>query len=302
MDIQEVFDAGTGGIAVPGRSQVAVFQPQSVKSDQAQGDAVIAFARRLKDWVLLARAVAQQIEDQQALVAWWQETVTVNHGGDRKIEFADRGLLLGGRRGTHRHHQAASLPLGEVPAISRPLPRGAVRRHLPQGDGRGGRAQPPCPVQRRERLVHSGAEHLHAARDVLGGIDLDPATSAAAQETIQATACFTEADDGLGRDWYGRVLINPPYDQPHIANFVSKMVEEYDAGRTRLAIMLTHNYTDTAWFHKAAPLPTRSASREAESSSPTPTVTSPRRRKARRSSTTATTSRRSLGFSALSGG
>jgi hypothetical protein len=40
--------------------------------------------------------------------------------------------------------------------------------------------------------------------------------------------------------------------QPHIAHFVEKLVTEYHEGRTTAAILLTHNYTDTAWFHHAA--------------------------------------------------
>jgi hypothetical protein len=50
----------------------------------------------------------------------------------------------------------------------------------------------------------------------------------------------------------GRVWLNPPYAQPAILHFVTKLLEEYTAGRTTAAILLTHNYTDTAWFHLAA--------------------------------------------------
>jgi hypothetical protein len=48
------------------------------------------------------------------------------------------------------------------------------------------------------------------------------------------------------------VWLNPPYAQPLIAQFVSKMVIERMASHVTAAIMLTHNYTDTAWFHEAA--------------------------------------------------
>ena len=46
--------------------------------------------------------------------------------------------------------------------------------------------------------------------------------------------------------------MNPPYAQPHIANFIEKLASEYEAGRVTEAIALTHNYTDTQWFHRAA--------------------------------------------------
>jgi hypothetical protein len=48
------------------------------------------------------------------------------------------------------------------------------------------------------------------------------------------------------------VWLNPPYAQPLIAEFVSKMIVERAVRRVTAAIMLTHNYTDTAWFHEAA--------------------------------------------------
>lgn len=95
-------------------------------------------------------------------------------------------------------------------------------------------------------------EYLDAARDVLGAIDLDPASSIAAQAKVQARKFYTEADNGLSQPWAGRVWLNPPYAQPHIANFVARMVSEVRSGNVSAGIMLTHNYTDTAWFHEAA--------------------------------------------------
>lgn len=94
--------------------------------------------------------------------------------------------------------------------------------------------------------------YIEAARQVLGMIDLDPASNAKAQETVRAERFFTKDDDGLKLDWSGRVWLNPPYAQPFIAHFVEKMVAERSAGRVDAAIMLTHNYTDTTWFHAAA--------------------------------------------------
>jgi phage N-6-adenine-methyltransferase len=96
------------------------------------------------------------------------------------------------------------------------------------------------------------AEYIAAARAVLGAIDLDPATHEQAQEIVRAANYFTKADDGLKQEWHGRVWLNPPYVQPEIALFVSKLCSERAAGRVTAAIMLTHNYSDTAWFMQAA--------------------------------------------------
>ena len=93
--------------------------------------------------------------------------------------------------------------------------------------------------------------YIEAARSVMGAIDLDPATCAFAQQTVKAAEFFTKEDDGLAVDWFGRVWLNPPYSQPHIMQFVSKLAEEVDASNVEQAILLTHSHTDTSWFHRA---------------------------------------------------
>src|SRR5262249_58304497 len=102
-----------------------------------------------------------------------------------------------------------------------------------------------------ENEWYTPGEYIEAARTVLGEIDLDPATSEYAQSAIGAARYFTKDDDGLSKEWHGRVWLNPPSAQPAIAHFVAKMIQEYGAGRVTTAIMLTHNYSDAAWFQDA---------------------------------------------------
>jgi phage N-6-adenine-methyltransferase len=94
------------------------------------------------------------------------------------------------------------------------------------------------------------SEYIEAARAVLGDIDLDPASSAQAQEIVRAAAFFSKQNNGLVQEWHGRLWVNPPFAQPLIAQFISKLVAERVAGHITAAIVLTHNYTDTAWFHE----------------------------------------------------
>lgn len=103
-----------------------------------------------------------------------------------------------------------------------------------------------------ENEWYTPQEYLEAARAALGGIDLDPATSETAQAKVKAANIFTKETDGLKQEWHGKVWLNPPYAQPFIAEFVSKLVAEKTDGHVESAILLTHNYTDTAWFHEAA--------------------------------------------------
>lgn len=94
-------------------------------------------------------------------------------------------------------------------------------------------------------------KYLDAAIEVMGAIDLDPASSERAQAHVQATTYFTMHTDGLIQHWHGRVFLNPPYAMPHVKNFVNKLVDSYTAGHIDEAILLTNNATDTEWFHAA---------------------------------------------------
>jgi phage N-6-adenine-methyltransferase len=103
-----------------------------------------------------------------------------------------------------------------------------------------------------ENEWYTPTEWLDRARAVLGGFDLDPASSRRAQRTVKAEKFFTLDTDGLTKQWHGRVWMNPPYAQPAIGDFAEKLAAEFEAGRVTSAIALTHNYTDTRWFHRLA--------------------------------------------------
>ena len=95
---------------------------------------------------------------------------------------------------------------------------------------------------------YTPAEYIEAAREVLGAIDLDPASSPLANETVGAARYYMEEDNGLIREWHGRVWLNPPYGKGS-GLFTTKLVEEYAAGRATAAILLLNAYGfDSAWF------------------------------------------------------
>jgi ParB family chromosome partitioning protein len=94
-------------------------------------------------------------------------------------------------------------------------------------------------------------EYIEAAREVLGGIDLDPASSAIAQQTVQAERFYTAEDDGLSQDWRGRVWLNPPYNVDLVGRFVAKLCAHVQAGDVPAAVLLTNNATETRWFQEA---------------------------------------------------
>lgn len=103
-----------------------------------------------------------------------------------------------------------------------------------------------------ENEWYTPPEYIEKAKAVLGEIDLDPASSEAAQAVVGAAAFFGKEADGLANEWHGRIWLNPPYAQPLIADFMAKLVDEYWAGHIQEALALTHNYTDTSWFQDTA--------------------------------------------------
>lgn len=95
-----------------------------------------------------------------------------------------------------------------------------------------------------------------AARDVLGTIDLDPASNAEAQKWIKADEYYSseKKQDGLKLKWYGNIWLNPPYKNEG-GNVVSslwgeRLIREYRSGDVKSAILLITSVVDRVWFQK----------------------------------------------------
>ena len=91
-------------------------------------------------------------------------------------------------------------------------------------------------------------KYIEMARAVLGEIELDPASSETANKTVKADCFYTEQDDGLSKQWRGKVWMNPPYGTDLIGKFTEKFADEYTAGSITEGIVLVNNATETAWF------------------------------------------------------
>lgn len=98
---------------------------------------------------------------------------------------------------------------------------------------------------------------IDCARSFLGAIDLDPASSALANETVRAMTWYDVEQDGLAQRWHGRVWMNPPYARGLIERFVERLMESHLAGDVPEALILVNNATDTRWFHHLQSAPHR---------------------------------------------
>lgn len=91
-------------------------------------------------------------------------------------------------------------------------------------------------------------EYIEAARDVIGTIDLDPASSEIANQSVRATTFYSADDDGLSFDWRGKVWMNPPYASELIGRFAAKFARHVQQGDITAGIVLVNNATETVWF------------------------------------------------------
>lgn len=142
---------------------------------------------------------------------------------------------------TFEAHIAATKDAGEE-LTTASLMRAAERPHVAHNSG--------------ENEWYTPREFIDAARTVLGRIDLDPATSERANEVVQAEFIYTAEDDGLSKDWGGRVWMNPPYAAELIGRFTEKLKAEYLAEHVIAAICLVNNATETQWFQSLASVAT----------------------------------------------
>jgi len=168
----------------------------------------------------------------------------------RAVETAPNGKV------TAAHVEATAktfLPPNATPVKLQPTQAAGVRTlvtpYVPSDDVRFVPAEPPDDDEVEEE--QSGDEYytpeyiIDAARAVLGGIDLDPASCERAQGVVQAGEYYSREENGLTKTWRGSVWLNPPFSKP--SPFVMKMIEEYEAGNVESAIVLTNNSTETRW-------------------------------------------------------
>lgn len=101
---------------------------------------------------------------------------------------------------------------------------------------------------------HTPDDLLNLAREILGGIDTDPASCSEAQDRVRAGRWFGPVENGLAQPWAGRVWLNPPFSA--IAEWVATAAERLLSPDGPDAILLCcHANTDAAWWHNLRGFP-----------------------------------------------
>lgn len=99
--------------------------------------------------------------------------------------------------------------------------------------------------------AHTGYEDWYTPDHILQSvkniftIDLDPASSIIANQTVGAKKFYTKEDDGLSKPWSGNVFINPPYTRGVMPGFAEKLLNEYNNGNIQQGIILVNAVIDT---------------------------------------------------------
>lgn len=90
--------------------------------------------------------------------------------------------------------------------------------------------------------------YIEMARQVLGSIDLDPASNSLPQGWINATRWYSQEENGLTQRWAGRVWLNPPFNDT--ALWVRRLGHEYVHGDVTAAVLLVNSAHGYKWYEQ----------------------------------------------------
>jgi phage N-6-adenine-methyltransferase len=244
--------ARSTAIARRPRGDLTRYDPQKGLKTIALAEAAVSHYARAKDATGLTKAIRLKLTEQAKFVEWWDTAAEKHTGarGDKRPNAERRSrsatALKAGTNGLpqrytiDRWRQKLADPARFETAFQhasaryvRILEFQSIDAQLKASDS---------------NEWYTPAQYLDAARRVLGAFDLDPASNPTANRDVQAERYFSIEDDGLSREWRGRIWLNPPYGGLSGA-FVARLVEQFAAGLVVAAVLLVNsNSTDASWF------------------------------------------------------
>jgi len=96
---------------------------------------------------------------------------------------------------------------------------------------------------------------IDAAREAMGSIDLDPASSLEANDRIRADKIFTPKDNGLSQSWFGNVWLNHPFSRADNPLWIDKLIKEFYSPMVSRCCCITYAATSEAWFRPLMDFP-----------------------------------------------
>jgi hypothetical protein len=108
-------------------------------------------------------------------------------------------------------------------------------------------------------------EIIENVRNILGTIDLDPASCEIAQKTVKAGTYWKIDEDGYHREWFGKVFINPPYLADKLGKYgeskkttatkywMEKALDQIATNPNVIEIIMLVNRSDASWYYDLIP-------------------------------------------------
>lgn len=140
-------------------------------------------------------------------------------------------------RNNGRRSQVNTDPVPDAPATFTPIRRGEEDNGYTTFEGAEG--------------TYIAPEIVEAMVICLGKIDLDPCAGRHSGAEIPAGESLGPDIDGLTCEWNGRIGLTPPYGHM-IRYWISRLCEEYSAGRTVAAVAIVPARTDDRWWTEIA--------------------------------------------------
>ena len=218
------------------------YKPEHGLKTIALAETAERYFKRAKDADKLYEAIEAKLTEQRKFVLWWDGSGFNKGGKPSQISDSKAGKNGVPDRSTISRWRArlkddakfnATLDATKAKCIAL-CEAIASDVHVSQNSG--------------ENEWYTPEIYITAARETLGTIDLDPASSLEANEIVRAKAFYTSKDDGLTKQWHGNVWMNPPYAKGLIERFAEKLVQSCVAGTVPAAVVLVNNATETDWF------------------------------------------------------
>lgn len=96
---------------------------------------------------------------------------------------------------------------------------------------------------------YTPTEIVEAARRLMGQIELDPFSSAMANNRVRASRYFTPKENGLAQPWITPAFwMNHPFGRTTNGPCIRKAVDEYESGRSAQGCCITFAATSEQWF------------------------------------------------------